>query len=72
MDKSLWPIENGRAIRFVVDGHEFPNEESSLLGDGEYPPFWVFDVEEQEYLGVNHLTRAAAQEVADRVNELEV
>lgn len=58
----------GASPRYVVDGHEFPNDESSLLGDGGFPPFVVFDVEAQDNLPGTYATREAAQEVADRLN----
>jgi hypothetical protein len=68
-DKSLWPIENGVEVRYVVDGHEFPNEDANLMGDGEYPPFLVFDVDAQDYVGGTYPTRDAAQVEATRLNE---
>lgn len=45
-----------------VDGHEFANAESNLAGDGQFPPFRVFDVEAQDYLPGTFPTRIAAEE----------
>lgn len=56
-------IEQG-IPRYVVDGHEFPNEESNFLGDGEYPPFVIFDVDRQENLPGEYGTRTEADQAA--------
>lgn len=53
---------------YVVDGHEFPNEESNLAGDGEFPPFRIFDTNAQDYVCGTFATREAAQFVCDRMN----
>lgn len=58
--------------RFVVDGHEFANEESAFTGDGQYPPFVVFDVAKQENLPGEYPTRGQAQAAADKANRLGV
>lgn len=55
-------------VRFVVDGHEFENAESELMGDGKFPPFYVFDVSGQENINVEFSTRKLAQDVADACN----
>lgn len=55
-------------IRYCVDGHEYEDPESNLAGDGEFPPFRVFDIEEQDWLGTPYDTREAAQVEADRLN----
>lgn len=55
-------------VRFCVDGHEFENEESDMLGDGEFAPFMVFDIEKQDYCAGTYETRLAAQKVADALN----
>lgn len=49
--------------RYLVDGHEFPNEASNLTIDGNYPPFYVFDVDRQEHaeFGWGYRTKAAAK-----------
>ncbi|MEY2153069.1 hypothetical protein AB7849_19345 [Rhodanobacter sp. 115] len=56
--------------RFVVDGHEFPNEESSFTGDGKYPPFVVFDIDRQENLPGEYATRGQAELVASSKNNM--
>ncbi len=62
---------NSRALRikqgiprYIVDGHEFRDDESSCLSDGRYPPFVVFDVDLQENLPGEFGTRAVAEKVA--------
>lgn len=55
-------------MNYCVDGHQFPNEESDLLGDGKHPPFRVFNIAAQDYEPGTYPTRKAAQEVADRLN----
>lgn len=68
MNKNLWPIVNGTPVRHVVDGHEFPDEESNLLGDGKFPPFRIFDVEAQDYVGDKFETRIEAEVECRRMN----
>jgi len=53
--------------RYVIDGHQFPNEESDLLGDGRFPPFGIFDTEKQDYVKPFHATRKAAEEALKRL-----
>jgi hypothetical protein len=53
---------------YCVDGHEFPNEDSGLIGDGQFPPFRVFNIEAQDYEPGTYPTRAEAQVEADRLN----
>lgn len=50
--------------RYIVDGHEFRNDESNFVGDGRYPPFVIFDVDLQENLPGEFGTRAEAEQVA--------
>ncbi|WP_425902475.1 hypothetical protein [Agrobacterium radiobacter] len=47
--------------KFCVDGHEFENEESALAGDGEFAPFRIFDIENQDYLPGTYPTREEAE-----------
>lgn len=54
--------------RYIVDGHEFRNDESNYMSDGRYPPFVVFDVDLQENLPGEFGTRAEAEEVAASKN----
>lgn len=54
--------------RYIVDGHEFPDEESNLMADGEYPPFYVFDVDRQTNVIGHYPTREEAQRIADLFN----
>lgn len=53
--------------KFVVDGHEFPNEESNLAGDGRHAPFYVFDSDAQDYVGGPYDTRELAQRAARKL-----
>ena len=55
--------------RYVVDGHEFNDPESSLLGDGNFPPFYVFDQTMQKNESGKYQTREEAQSVADALNK---
>jgi hypothetical protein len=54
--------------RFVVDGHEFANEDSEMLGDGQFAPFQIFDVQEQHNRPTEYATREEAQAIADAYN----
>ena len=54
--------------RYVVDGHMYPNEESDFAGDGEFPPFGVFDVEAQDYILPFYDTREAAEAALAVIN----
>lgn len=53
---------------FVVDGHTYKNEESDLAGDGQFAPFYVFDIAAQDYLPGTFPTRNQAQAIADERN----
>lgn len=64
-------IEQG-VPRYIVDGHEAPNEESSFLADGKYPPFVIFDVDKQENLPGEYGTRDEAERVARAKNGAEM
>ena len=51
-----------------VDGHEFPDSDypdgindSALLGDGQFPPFRIFDADAQDYLPGTYPTREEAE-----------
>ena len=56
-----------------VDGSEFPFDpedgpdysynESNYVGDGQYPPFVVFDIGAQENIALNLPTRNAAEKI---------
>lgn len=48
-------------LRYCVDGHEYPDTESNLAGDGQHPPFRVFDIDAQDYLPGVYATRAEAE-----------
>lgn len=54
---------------FVVDGHEFDDEDSNLAGDGNYPPFYIFDTARQQNLPGSYSKRENAQFIADKLNE---
>jgi hypothetical protein len=47
--------------RYVVDGHESTDEESAWAGDGQFPPFAIFDTQEQRNLVPFYPTRKAAE-----------
>lgn len=47
--------------KLVVDGHEFPDEESELSGDGQYAPFYIFDTDAQDYLPGTYESREEAE-----------
>lgn len=47
--------------KYCVDGHEYPNEESCLAGDGQYKPFRIFDTDAQDYLPGVFDTREEAE-----------
>jgi hypothetical protein len=55
--------------RFVVDGHESEDDDALLLGDGEYPPFLVFDTLRQQYVPGLHTSRAQAEAIAAYFNQ---
>lgn len=57
--------------RYCVDGHEFENAESNLLGDGAFPPFGVFDIWAQDYVLPWYPTRESAEAIAKTLNEKE-
>lgn len=59
------PLAN--LMRFTVDGHETADPNSEQLGDGKYPPFYVFDVERQENVLICS-TREEAQVAATDMN----
>lgn len=56
-------------FKFCVDGHEFPDEESSLLGDGMFPPFRIFDVDKQDYVGQSFNIREDAELFCQDLNQ---
>lgn len=56
--------------RYIVDGHEFENEDSALQADGQHPPFHVFDVDTQRTNPIGFERREKAQVYADYLNEL--
>lgn len=61
---------NPNGIRFCVDGLEWADDdEAPLAGDGEFPPFRVFDIPAQDYVPGTYPTREAAQAVADYLNK---
>jgi len=50
-----------------VDGHEFANDDSDWIGDGQFPPFAVFDIDAQENLQPFYATRAQAEQAMTRI-----
>ena len=53
--------------RYCVDGHEFENHDSELLGDGQFPPFYIFDIQEQDNLPGSYPTRKEAEAVMQKL-----
>ena len=45
-----------------VDGHEYDDTESNWAGDGQFPPFAVFDIDAQKNLLPFYQTRKQAEE----------
>lgn len=54
--------------RFIVDGYEFDDPDSNLAADGEFAPFLIFDIEQQDYVDVKFDDRTVAQTAADALN----
>ena len=52
---------------YCVDGYEFPTDDSNLAGDGEFPPFLIFDTRKQDYLPGSYATRAEANAALRRL-----
>lgn len=52
-----------------VDGHVSPDSESAFVGDGQFPPFAVFDIDAQQNLQPYYATRAQATLAMDRILE---
>lgn len=72
MAKTLTRCRIAQGIeRYIVDGLEFDDPDSSYLSDGEFPPFVVFDVDAQENVALNFPTREEAQAKADELNAKE-
>jgi hypothetical protein len=57
-DNAEWPFM-ARVVH--IDGHEFADEESNLLPEGTFAPFWVFDSFLQDYPAGPFETREAAE-----------
>lgn len=51
-----------RYPRYCVDGLEFDDPDSNYTGDGQFPPFVVFDVTRQENLPGHYDTREKAEQ----------
>lgn len=45
----------------IVEGHEFPDPESCIAPDGEFPPFRLFSPAAQDYLRAEFPDRATAE-----------
>jgi hypothetical protein len=58
-------LGSGRSL--CVDGHEFPDPESNWMGDGQFPPFAIFDIDAQENLQPYYLTRTQAETAMTRI-----
>lgn len=55
--------------RYCVDGAVYPNDENGPLfqGDGQYPPFVIFDIQGQKNLPGHYQTREAAEEALSKL-----
>lgn len=62
-------MENNLNRHLVVDGHEFDDSESAYAGDGQFPPFVIFDVDAQANLPGQWARREAAQFVVDMIEK---
>lgn len=58
--------------RYVVDGHEFENADSNLMGDGTFPPFLIFNTDAQDHLPQTYQTRGAAEAALLKLNTFQV
>lgn len=54
--------------RYCVDGHDTEDEDSPFQGNGQYPPFVVFDIVAQDNLPGTYRTRNEAEVVVDLLN----
>lgn len=63
----LWGCVVSAERHLCVDGHTYPDPESDCAGDGQFPPFAVFDVDAQENLLPYYLTRAQAENAMRRI-----
>jgi hypothetical protein len=52
---------------YCVDGHEFENADSEMLGDGNFPPFVVFNISKQENEPGEFATREDAEAAMVRI-----
>lgn len=55
------------ARNLCVDGHTHPDSDSAFAGDGQFPPFAVFDIDVQENLAPYYLTRGQAELALSRM-----
>lgn len=60
-----WSYTPPEAPELIVDGHETEDPESPLIGDGEFPPFWVFDATAQRNVAGPFTDREGAQKYID-------
>lgn len=54
--------------RYVIDGHEFLDGDGDMVGDGEFPPFEIFDTEAQNYVAPPYPTRQEAETALAALN----
>lgn len=62
-------VDHAPTLRYIVDGHEYPDSDAQLVGDGQYAPYLVFDIEEQRHLGTEWPNRQSAEAEAKRLSE---
>lgn len=56
------------AVRYCVDGYESEDVDSTLQGDGQFAPFWVFDITGQRNIAGPFTTRKEAEAIALKLN----
>ena len=66
-DAMLKAREAKPPARYCVDGCEFGDPQSSYAGDGQFPPFVIFDIEAQQNLPGHYATRAQAEAALAKV-----
>lgn len=56
--------------RYCVDGLEFDDPDAPYAGDGQFPPFVIFDIEKQENLPGEYDSRVEAEQVMRAMAEI--
>jgi hypothetical protein len=61
--------EDGSMIRYCVDGRDSDDFDAPYVGDGEFAPFVIFDIDAQENPEGYYPDRATPQTIVDQLNE---